>query len=159
MSHHLEPSREPKVAVLGYHKIGAREDGRTSWFYIPEDVFERQLRGVRDRGWQVIDVDRFLAALTSPGSLTQHSVLVTFDDGYRSMRHGALPILRSLGLPAVLFVPSAFVGGSNHFDAGIEPEEAICDWDDLLELQRHGVSVQSHGVTHRRFSTLDHDEL
>jgi hypothetical protein len=24
-----------RIAVLGYHKIGTRPDGRDSWFYIP----------------------------------------------------------------------------------------------------------------------------
>jgi peptidoglycan/xylan/chitin deacetylase (PgdA/CDA1 family) len=85
-------------------------------------------------------------------------VLLTFDDGYRSMRHVALPLLRTFGFPAVLFVPTGFIGLVNSFDAGIEPEEPICDWDDLLELQRHDVSVQSHGVSHRRFSGLSEED-
>ena len=30
----------------------------------------------------------------------------------------------------------------------------ICDWDDLRELERLGVSIQSHGASHRPFSKL-----
>ena len=70
----------------------------------------------------------------------------------------ALPLLRGFGFPAVVFVPTAFVGLSNAFDKGIEPEEPICDWGDLKELQREGVSIQSHGVWHRRFSTLSESQ-
>jgi peptidoglycan/xylan/chitin deacetylase (PgdA/CDA1 family) len=44
------------------------------------------------------------------------------------------------------------------FDDGIEPREAMCDWDDLLELMTNGVSVQSHGVSHRRFSEISLEE-
>src|SRR5262249_35024334 len=40
------------------------------------------------------------------------------------------------------------------FDADNEPEEAICGWEELRELERCGVSVQSHGVSHRSFSAL-----
>jgi peptidoglycan/xylan/chitin deacetylase (PgdA/CDA1 family) len=148
-----------RIAVLGYHKIGARADSHCSWFYIPEDTFERQLRWVLDSGWQVIGAGGFLDALAQPDSLGQNSVLLTFDDGYRSMRDGALEQLRRLGLPAVLFVPSGCIGGTNAFDAGIEPEEAICDWGDLAHLSEHGVSIQSHGVSHRRFSSLDETEM
>jgi peptidoglycan/xylan/chitin deacetylase (PgdA/CDA1 family) len=57
------------------------------------------------------------------------------------------------GFPAVLFVPTGFIGRRNTFDAA-EPEEALCDWDDLVELERQGVSVQSHGVWHRPLSEL-----
>ena len=38
---------------------------------------------------------------------------------------------------------------------GAEPAEAICNWEELAELERHGLRVQSHGVTHRPFSELD----
>jgi peptidoglycan/xylan/chitin deacetylase (PgdA/CDA1 family) len=67
----------------------------------------------------------------------------------------ALPCLLRFGYPAVHFVPTNFIGERNWFDEGAEPEEAICDWDDLRELERWGVSVQPHGASHRRFSELD----
>jgi peptidoglycan/xylan/chitin deacetylase (PgdA/CDA1 family) len=51
-------------------------------------------------------------------------------------------------------VPTDYIARSNGFDAGYEPEEAICDWDDLRELERLGVSIQSHGASHRSFSKL-----
>jgi len=148
-----------RIAVLGYHKIGVRPDGRTSWFYIPERTFEHQLQWIQDGGWRVIGVQAFLASLASPDSLPERSLLLTFDDGYRSMRDGVVPLLRERDWPAVLFVPTGFVGGWNDFDRGIEPEEPICGWDDLLDLERDGVSIQSHGVCHRPLSTLDEQEL
>ena len=52
-------------------------------------------------------------------------------------------------------MPTAYIGGTNRFDLRISPEEPICGWDDLRELDRHGVSVQSHGIFHRAFSQLD----
>jgi peptidoglycan/xylan/chitin deacetylase (PgdA/CDA1 family) len=57
-----------------------------------------------------------------------------------------------------MFVPTAFIGASNRFDEA-EPEEPICDWDDLRELESCGVSIQSHGVGHRGLSALRPDEL
>ena len=70
------------------------------------------------------------------------------------MRTVALPWLLRFGYPAVLFVPTDYIGGFNGFDAGYEPEEPICDWDDLRELERSSVSIQSHGASHRSFSKL-----
>ena len=148
-----------RLAVLGYHKIGDCPDGRGSWFYVPEERFEGQLRWLLDHDWQVIDIEQFLMALVSQAMLREKSALLTFDDGYRSMRHGALSQLRGFGMPAVLFVPGGFIGGSNCFDAGIEPEEAICDWEDLLDLEDQGISIQSHGISHRPLSTLDPHEV
>jgi peptidoglycan/xylan/chitin deacetylase (PgdA/CDA1 family) len=84
--------------------------------------------------------------------------LLTFDDGYRSNLEVAVPWLLRIGYPAVIFVPTDFIGGHNSFDADNEPEEMICSWEDLRELERSGVSVQSHGVGHRAFSELSRAE-
>jgi peptidoglycan/xylan/chitin deacetylase (PgdA/CDA1 family) len=142
------------LAILGFHKIGEPPpDGWETWFYIPEATFVEQLSYLQGSGWQVIDLATFLKGLTRPNSLPERAALLTFDDGYRSMRTVALPLLLQFGYPAVLFVPTDFIGGRNTFDAA-EPEEALCDWDDLVELERQGVSIQSHGASHRSFSGL-----
>ena len=154
------PETSRKLAVLGFHKIGPPPPGHSStWFYISESVFESFLCWLQGSSWRVIDVETFLCGLDRPDSLPERAALLTFDDGYRSMRHVALPLLRSFGFPSVLFVPVSYIGSTNSFDADAEPEEPICGWDDLEELQRGKVSVQSHGVTHRRLSTLDDAQL
>jgi peptidoglycan/xylan/chitin deacetylase (PgdA/CDA1 family) len=142
------------LAILGFHKIGEPPpDGWETWFYIPEATFGGYLNYLHENGWQVIDLTAFLKGLAEPNSLPERAVLLTFDDGYRSMREVALPWLLRFGYPAVLFVPTDFIGGCNWFDDA-EPEEALCDWDDLRELERCGVSVQSHSASHRWFSQL-----
>lgn len=143
-----------RLAILGFHKIGEPPPGWESWFYIPEATFVGQLNYLHENGWQVVDVATFLRVLTASDSLPERAALLTFDDGYRSILDVALTWLRRFGYPAVLFVPTDFIGGRNDFDAGIEPEEAICDWDDLRELQRWGVCIQSHGASHQPFSSL-----
>ena len=100
------------------------------------------------------EVERFIAGLRAPELIPPKSFLVTFDDAYRSLREDALECLDRLRLPAVVFAPTDFVGGWNRFDHDTEPREEICEWATLRELARHGVSIQSHGVTHRALSTL-----
>jgi peptidoglycan/xylan/chitin deacetylase (PgdA/CDA1 family) len=156
----VAPKALRRLAVLGFHKVGPPPPGHPStWFYISEPIFEDYLRWLQKSSWQVIDAKTFLRGLNSPNSLPERAALLTFDDGYRSMRDTALPLLRSFGFPSVLFVPVGYIGSTNGFDADVEPEEPICDWDDLKGLQGGKVSIQSHGVTHRRLSMLDDVEL
>jgi peptidoglycan/xylan/chitin deacetylase (PgdA/CDA1 family) len=144
-----------RIAVLSYHKVGAPAPGGwETWYYVPERVFADHLLTLRKGGWEVIDAAAFLAGLADPEALPERAALITFDDGYRSVREAALKCLRRFDYPAVLFVPSDFIGRSNEFDEGSEPEEPICDWDDLRKLARSGVSIQSHGASHRAFSEL-----
>jgi hypothetical protein len=146
----------PRVAILGFHKIGDPPPppvGWESWFYVSVPTFDRFLGELATRGFEVIDLDRFLLGLDEPDSLPERSALVTFDDGYRSMLGATLPVLQKHGAPGVLFVPTDHVGGRNGFDHGVEPEEPICSWDELRSLRDAGVAIQSHAHTHRAFSS------
>ena len=64
-------------------------------------VFETHLRKMA-RDYEVVGLDAVLS-----GNLPRRALLITFDDGYRSFIDVALPILRRLGLPSVLFVTGA----------------------------------------------------
>jgi peptidoglycan/xylan/chitin deacetylase (PgdA/CDA1 family) len=143
------------LAILGFHKIGPAPGGWETWFYIPQATFVGYLEYLKEDGWQVLDVAAFLRGLAEPDSLPERAALITFDDGYRSILDHGLPELRLFGYPAVMFVPTAFIGGHNDFDADNEPQEAICGWQELREVERCGVSVQSHGVSHRALSDLN----
>jgi peptidoglycan/xylan/chitin deacetylase (PgdA/CDA1 family) len=149
-----------RLAILAFHKIGEPSipEWRT-WSYIAEDRFADYLQWLSESGWRLLDLQAFLQGLADPDSLPERSLLLTFDDGYKSMRTIALPWLKRFGYPAVLFVPTQFIGKRNDFDTGVEPEEVICDWDDLRELDAHGVSIQSHSALHRGFSTLPSSDL
>lgn len=152
-------ANKPRLAILGFHKIGEPPAGYagTPW-YIPESEFVEHLRFLKNNHWQILSLKECLAALSNRRVLSEQSALLTFDDGYRSMVDFVLPWLRHFGLPAVLFVPTQFIGGTNDFDSGYEPGEAICGWEHLQHLNRYGCSVQSHGVSHRSFSWIDDAE-
>jgi peptidoglycan/xylan/chitin deacetylase (PgdA/CDA1 family) len=145
------------TAVLAFHKIGRppADGGWDTWNYIDEATFTDQLRVLGTERHQVIDLRTFINGLRDPAALPERTALLTFDDGYRSMLEIAQPILGRFGFPSVCFVPTGHIAGSNTWDQGNEPSEPICDWHELRELQRRGVVIQSHGVSHRGFADLD----
>ena len=143
------------LAILAYHKVGPAPGGWETWNYVPEETFAGHLRCLRGGAWEVIGLAALLRGLAAPEALPARAAVLTFDDGYRSLFTAAVPWLGRFGYAAVAFVPTDFIGGHNTFDAGVEPQERICDWDDLRALERAGVAVQSHGASHRPFSGLD----
>ncbi len=153
-----EHSTEQKVVVLAYHKIGQPPaNGWDTWNYIAEDIFERQLEEVRDADYSVISIHDFMNGLEGKTELPERCALLTFDDGYKSMLTVAEPILNRYGFPSTIFVPTQHVASINSWDTDNEPEEPICTWDELFELELRGVSVQSHAHTHKTFGSLDLD--
>jgi peptidoglycan/xylan/chitin deacetylase (PgdA/CDA1 family) len=68
----------------------------------PED-FDRQMAYLR-QNFRPVGLEEVLTAHRGGAPLPSHSVLVTFDDGYRDNFEHALPILLRHGMKAVFFV-------------------------------------------------------
>jgi peptidoglycan/xylan/chitin deacetylase (PgdA/CDA1 family) len=93
---------------------------------------------------------------------------VTFDDGMRSVLDVAAPILRDLGWPATLYVPTDLVGSAEplrwpgieqYGDGDARHELEALGWDDLLRLQDEGWEIGSHTCSHPHLPELDDSEL
>jgi len=97
----------PGVAVLCYH--GVRDDHTSpgaiplDYLHIAASTFEGHCEVVRDC-CDPISLDDWRAALNGGPRLPKRPVLITFDDGYRSVLTKAAPILAAYGLPATVFV-------------------------------------------------------
>lgn len=144
-----------RLAILAYHKIGSPSPGGwESWYYIKVNRFREQLQTALDEGWTFVSPEQVRNAFKQSIPLPEKALLITFDDGYRSNLIDAAPVLQDLKAPAIIFVPTDYIGKTNAFDNGCEPEEPICTWEELRQLNAAGISVQSHGVTHRIFSNL-----
>ena len=154
MSDHL-------LAILSYHKLGPPgSEAWDTWYYVQEASFVEHLEHLTDEGWQFLDLTDFLDGLKFPAKLPERGALLTFDDGYSSVARVALPRLVEFGIPGVMFVPTAYIGATNEFDLNAyEPQEPICSWNQLELLERHGIAVQSHGVSHRGFSDMSIGEI
>lgn len=96
----------PGVAVLGYHGVRADDSpaGTMAFenLHVRAATFAAHCRVVRST-CDPISLDDWRAALDGKGALPERPVLITFDDGYRSVLTIAAPILAKHGLPAVVF--------------------------------------------------------
>lgn len=98
----------PGVAVLGYH--GLRPDDQApatmplESLHVRVSNFDAHCRLIRDT-CHPISLDDWRRAAAG-GRLPDRPVLITFDDGYRSVSTIAAPILAKYNLPAAVFVCS-----------------------------------------------------
>lgn len=104
-----------RVRILTYHRIAepdAEPDLDPGLISAAPADFRDQMELVAAR-YHPISLDELLTAHLDRRPLPRGAVLVTFDDGYRDFATNAWPILRELGIPAVLFVPTRFPGGTD----------------------------------------------
>ena len=148
------------LRVLMYHKVNDLPNNRMS---MPVSLFDDQMAELGELGYTVVDLDAVLGHYVGGQPLPTGAVLITFDDGYRDNLENAAPVLKKYGYPAVQFVPIAYVGDAQplphekHLSAhGVH--NPTVDWDEIRELERNGVRIESHGISHRPLAELEIDE-
>ena len=148
------------LRVLMYHKVN---DLPGNPLTMPVSLFDEQMDQLGRLGYTVVDLDAVLAHYVDSKPLPPQAVLITFDDGYHDNLENAARVLRKYGYPGVLFVPLGFLGDP----LPLPHEERLAaqgilnrtvDWDELAELEQHGVRVESHGISHRPLADLEVDE-
>lgn len=134
-------------AILTFHSI----DDTGSVLSFPPATFAKLLASLHDSGILVCDLDTLLAPDT------QRAVTLTFDDGMRSVFTHALPVLREFKMPAHLFLATGAVGGSNRWatQPAHAPSFDMLNWDEIEQLQRDGVRIESHTHSHPDLRELD----
>jgi len=148
------------LRVLMYHKVN---DLPGNPLTMPVSLFDEQMDQLRQLGYEVVDLDAVLAHYVDGSPLPPQAVLITFDDGYYDNLANAARVLEKYGYPGVLFVPLGYLSDplplphEEHLAAQGILNRTI-DWDELVELERRGVRIESHGISHRALADLEVDE-
>lgn len=146
--------------ILCYHAVS---DGWPSELSVTPAALERQLAILLGRGYRGVTFTE--AVEDAP---RERTMSVTFDDSFRSVIELARPVLRELGVPGTVFVPTSFVGSerpmqwsgiTTWLDGPNESELIPMSWDELGELASEGWEIGSHTRTHPRLPRLDGDAL
>lgn len=99
-----------RVRVVAYHRVDeydAEPDLDPGLISASPADFRDQMEAIALH-YTAISIEQLAAAHRGETPLPPRAVLLTFDDGYQDFEAQAWPILRELGLPAVLFVPTSF---------------------------------------------------
>lgn len=132
---------DARVVALMYHGIGEPADPAEGARYtVTARELESQLDAIAALDANVLDPRR--------AGLGEGGLVLTFDDGERSVLDEALPRMAARGWVGALFVTTGWLGRPGY----LAPEE-------LHRFRRAGWLVGSHGDTHRFLSTLDAAEL
>jgi peptidoglycan/xylan/chitin deacetylase (PgdA/CDA1 family) len=99
--------------VLTYHRVAdpAEEpDLEPGLISATPESFRAEMELIARR-YSPVSLDQVLEMHNGGRELPERAVLVTFDDGYQDFAEHAWPIMKSLGIPVVLFVPTAYPDG------------------------------------------------
>ncbi len=140
-------------AIFTFHSI---DDGGSVLSYRAADL-RAALEGLLEDGVRIVPLSELLRE--DPSGRARAAL--TFDDGLRSVHRLALPVLRDLGLPALVYVVTDRVGGDNRWpgqDPAV-PRFELMTWAELRELADCGISIGSHTRTHASLDRLPEPEI
>lgn len=127
---------QTRVAVLGYHNFS--KTAPVTEMLMRTDEFRKQMEYIRKSDLTVISMQEFLEWRFGARKLPAKCVLITMDDGWRSVYTEAYPILKEYGYPFHLFLYTHYLSGRGD---SMSP-------DMIKEMMRHGASIGSHSVSH-----------
>ncbi|MFL0801243.1 MAG: polysaccharide deacetylase family protein [Agarilytica sp.] len=124
------------VVVLQYHHISNSTPRATS---ISPELFAEHMDLIASEGFQVVSVVQLKKWLLKGESLPDKTVVITFDDGYRSVYTAAFPLLEKRGWPFTVFINT---------QAHDEKNPQFMSWGELKLLTKSGGTIGNHTDSH-----------
>jgi len=134
-----------KTPVLMYHEVTNRDIAEIHVeerpYAITPAAFDEHLAYLDQKGIasRLVNAER---------PYEEHSVVITFDDGYASDARTALPRLLALGRKAEFYITTGWIGKPGYVSES-----------DIRALVEAGMVVGTHGVNHRFFDDLSEEDL
>ena len=143
--------------VLCYHDI--RDNLRESFKTWPESTaldtqdLARHFSWLHENGYQPVSLQQIIDARAGRGRLPDKAILLSFDDGYKSVYTKVFPLLKEFKFPALIAIVGEWIqtpdGDDVSFGGTTLPRAQFANWDDLREMVGSGlveVASHSHGM-------------
>jgi poly-beta-1,6-N-acetyl-D-glucosamine N-deacetylase len=137
-----------RFVSVAFHDVVDKRDELTT-DAVTSDKLVRFFDWLKGTGWTVVSLDDVLAAKQGKRPLPDKAILLTFDDGYRSLYTRVFPLLKIYRYPAVAAVVGSWMdgppGGTVRYGDFDVPRSKFITWAEAREMQASGlVEFASH---------------
>ncbi|GAA2947187.1 MULTISPECIES: polysaccharide deacetylase family protein [Streptomyces] len=152
----ISPSGTPAIPVFLYHAVVDDPPGWIAEFTVTPRQFADHLDAIADSGRTPVTISAIADHLAGRAPLPPRPVLLTFDDGFADLPGPTAETLAGRGLPATAYLTTGAItpGGRS-----LLPPAPMMTLDRAAELERSGMEIGSHTVTHAQLDTLSGKDL
>lgn len=148
-----------EIPVIMYHRIIKENDVKgVHGIYVLEDVFDKQMKYLKDNGYQTITFEDIKnGEWRNRFNKGNKWIMLTFDDGYKDNYEVAFPILKKYGFKSTIYLLGEVKYNKWDVDNPKNPEEKfiLMDNKEILEMQEYGIEFGGHTLTHPMLAKLD----
>lgn len=137
----------PGIPILTFHAL---DEVGTVLSFSPR-VFERGLAHLHAWGYRALTLADVAAKIRQRAELPERAVVLTFDDGYRSVYEHAFPILQRWQMPATIFLTVGTAATDRLPSFG---GREMLSWAEIREMQKCGIAFGAHTLTHPNLTRL-----
>ncbi|MGX1313809.1 peptidoglycan/xylan/chitin deacetylase (PgdA/CDA1 family) [Streptomyces calvus] len=146
----------PAVPVFLYHAVMDDPPAWIAEFTVTPREFASHLDAVVDSGRTPVTISTFADHLAGRAPLPPRPVLLTFDDGFADLPGPTADALAARGLPATAYLTTGAIAAGGR---SLLPPAPMMSLDRVAELERSGMEIGSHTVTHAQLDTLTDRQL
>ena len=141
--------------VLMYHRVCRDEAWQPSEFVVSSTAFRRQMSWLARHGYYTPRLSDVLRDGGRAPCVCGRPVVITFDDGYADVLENAVPVLRGFGFTGAVFPVLDPARRFNHWDDAPALAGPLLPLAELRALERAGLEVGSHTMTHTALTRAD----
>lgn len=134
-----------KIPVLMYHSIDFEKGNPLR---IPKDKFRLQMKYLKDSGFTPLTLNELYSYLVFGSQLPAKPIVLTLDDGYVDNYTNAFPVLKEFNFKATVFMVTSC----------IDTDKRCLTSKQLKEMDKAGMDIESHTVSHPELNTLSYDK-
>ncbi|KAB1154762.1 polysaccharide deacetylase family protein [Flavobacterium luteum] len=143
-----------KLPVLMYHNICINEN-ESKGLHISVQKLENQLRHLAENRYTSFHLSELEHKVTIP----KKSIVITFDDVTENQFHYAIPLLLKYNFKATFFIPFAFIGKTDIWNASSKSSpEKIMSLEQLKSLDS-SIELGLHSYSHKEYDSLSDIEI
>jgi biofilm PGA synthesis lipoprotein PgaB len=146
---HMTAWAAPEFQVLSFHDIVPSLTATSSVDDVTADNLINYLSWLRENGYTVISIQEVIDSKKSHKKLPEKSVVLTFDDGYKSFYSYVFPLLKAFNYPATLAIVGSWLAtpenGSVLYGEKLESRSKFLSLAELKEIASSNlVEIASH---------------
>jgi peptidoglycan/xylan/chitin deacetylase (PgdA/CDA1 family) len=137
---------ETQVPILMYHYVRIVDKNTDLLGYnlsIDPDVFEQQLKWLKDNGYKTLTTQNII-----DGNIYKKSVIMIFDYGYHNFYTEAFPRFKKYDFTAMVAVIVDQINTNGYLSE-----------NEIKELELYGIEIASHTMSHADLTSLDDQSL
>jgi peptidoglycan/xylan/chitin deacetylase (PgdA/CDA1 family) len=113
------------------------------------ETFEPLLIYLSDSGYKTLVADELYERWNTQNFVYDKEVVLTFDDGDRSLYEVVYPLLRKYGFKGVAFIVPGLIGGEGIGPTWKSDKNYLCSWKEIKEMHESGaIDFQAHSMYH-----------